>query len=72
MTIEQLLLKSPQQLEEYCRTISDKDKQDLYEQLMDEAQGKNLKELKELDELLPEMCKAKRSKGFCRKRTKVQ
>lgn len=51
MTVEQLLLKSPQQLEEYCRTISDKDKQDLYEQLMDEAQGKNLKELRQLDKL---------------------
>ena len=51
MTIEQLLLKSPQQLEEYCSALSDKDKQDLYEQLMDEAQGKNLTELKQLDKL---------------------
>ncbi|MDG7056620.1 MAG: hypothetical protein LKM43_00475 [Wolbachia endosymbiont of Penenirmus auritus] len=52
MSVEQLLLKTPQQLKEYCQTLSKEDKLALYKQLVDEAKDKDYKELKKLNKLV--------------------
>ncbi|WP_353285193.1 hypothetical protein [Wolbachia endosymbiont (group A) of Beris morrisii] len=42
MRIQQLLSQTSEQLKEYCKTLSNEDKQDLYKQVVDEAKGKKL------------------------------
>lgn len=51
MRIQQLLLQTSEQLKEYCKTLSNEDKHNLYKQLVDEAKGKKLVELGELTKL---------------------
>lgn len=51
MKIQQLLSKTPEQLKKHCKSLSNKNKQELYEQAIDEAQGKTLRELRQLSKL---------------------
>ncbi|APR98653.1 hypothetical protein [Wolbachia endosymbiont of Folsomia candida] len=54
MAIQRLLSKTPKQLREYCESLSNEDKQNLYEQYkqtVDEAKGKSLEELLKLIKL---------------------
>nr|AGK87115.1 putative rhoptry protein [Wolbachia endosymbiont of Ceratosolen solmsi] len=51
MEIQRLLSKTPEQLREYCESLGYEDKQNLYKQVVDEAKGKRLRELKQLSKL---------------------
>ncbi|WP_353282436.1 hypothetical protein [Wolbachia endosymbiont (group A) of Myopa testacea] len=51
MRIQQLLSQTSEQLKEYCKTLSNEKKHNLYKQLIDEAKGKKLVELGELTKL---------------------
>ncbi|XGA08502.1 MAG: hypothetical protein U0X86_000745 [Wolbachia endosymbiont of Xenopsylla cheopis] len=68
MKIQQLLSKTPEQLKKHCESLSNKNKQELYEQAIDEAQGKTLRELRQLSKLAAAIEKTtdkKLLKPFC-------